>query len=413
MPSLLFRNIKGLLQVEQQPNTQLRKGAAMANLPSIEGAWLLVEEGRIADFGEMATCPERADEIVEANDQFVLPTWCDSHTHLVFAKSREGEFVDRIRGLSYAEIAERGGGILNSARKLRAMEEAELLEQAEQRLQEVVRMGTGAIEIKSGYGLSVEGELKMLRVIRALKERSEVPIKATFLGAHALPLEFKGRKADYITLLIKEVLPQIVAEGLADYIDIFCEKGFFSVEDTHRILEAGAQHGLKAKIHTNQFTSLGGIEAAIAHDALSVDHLEVLTEAEINALLPSNTIPTLLPSAPFFLNDPYPPARQMIDAGLGLALASDYNPGSSPSGNLPFVLSLACVKLRLLPEEALNALTINAACAMECADQLGSIAKGKWANLILSQTAPNYAYFPYAFGSNWIDNVYIKGKRQD
>lgn len=409
MSGLLLKNIKTLAQVDRDQKSIVR-GSQMSLLPTIEHAYLLIEQGRIAAFGPMSEVPAHTGEILDATGQTVLPCWCDSHTHLVFAGSREGEFVDRIKGLSYGEIARRGGGILNSAKRLRDTPEDQLVEQAYGRLQEVISMGTGAIEIKSGYGLSVNGELKMLRVIRRLQQMTEVDIKATFLGAHALPAEYKDRRQDYIKLIINEMLPQIGAEKLASYIDVFCEKGFFSPEETEEIILAGKEYGLKPKIHTNQFNCLGGIQTSVRHNAISVDHLEVLNDEEIACLQSSDTMPTLVPSAPFFINDHYPPARKIIDAGLPVALATDYNPGSSPSGRMPFVLSLACIKLRMTPEEAINAATINGARAMEVEKDYGSIAIGKYASLIITRPIPSIAYLPYAFGSNLIDKVIIKGK---
>lgn len=382
----------------------------MAELPAIENAYLLINGERIEAFGPMSQIPAYEGPRLDVSGQTVLPCWCDSHTHLVFAGSREAEFVDRIKGLSYEEIARRGGGILNSARRLRETPQEVLVEQSYARLLEVQGMGTGAIEIKSGYGLSLEGELKMLRVIKQLKQMTEMDIKATFLGAHAVPANYKTNRQAYIKLIIEEMLPQIADEGLADYIDVFCEKGFFSPEETESIIIAGKAQGFKPKIHTNQFNCLGGIQVSVKHHAVSVDHLEVLNENEISCLLSSNTMPTLLPSAPFFINDHYPPARKMIDAGLPVALATDYNPGSTPSGRMPFVLSLACIKLRMTPEEAINAATLNGARAMELENDYGSIAIGKYASLILTRPIPSLAYLPYAFGSNLIDKVLIKGK---
>lgn len=410
MQSLLFRNIGLLLQTDPSGDNTLRRGAAMDVLPAMENAFLLIENGRIADFGAEPDCPYSNVPTLDAAGRCILPCWCDSHTHLVFAASREGEFVDRIKGISYQEIARRGGGILNSARRLRETPEEVLLESAWERLQEVQRMGTGALEIKSGYGLELEAELKMLRVIRQLRERSGMHIKSTFLCAHALPLEYRECREDYMAQVLHTWIPRVAGEGLADYIDVFCEKNFFSPDEMDRILETGARYGLIGKVHTNQFHSMGGIETAIRHGARSVDHLEVLSEAEIRALAQSPVIPTLLPSAPFFLRDHYPPAREMIDTGLGLALASDYNPGSSPSGRIPFVLTLACTQLRMTPNEAINAATINGACAMDVQDELGSIAKGKTANLILTRPIPSAAYLPYAFGSDWIEHIFIHGQ---
>ena len=380
----------------------------LSELFFIENAWLLIVHGHIADWGIMENCPERADEIIDAAGGFVLPAFVDSHTHLVFAAAREQEFVQRIQGLSYQEIAQKGGGILNSARRLADCSEDKLLEDAFARLQEVISFGTGAIEVKSGYGLSVEAELKMLRVIRKLKEISPIPIKSTFLGAHALPLAFKENRSGYINQILDEMLPRIAGEGLADYIDVFCEKGFYSVEETDLILDAGAKYGLRPKIHCNQFNSMGGIETAIKYNAISVDHLEVLNDTEIEALSNSNTIATLLPSAPFFLNDDhFPPARKLVESKVAIALATDFNPGTSPSGNMQFVLSLACIKLRLTPEEAFNAATINAAFALEMEGELGSISKGKKANLMITVPMPSLAFMPYYFGSNLVKRMII------
>ncbi len=408
---LLFNHIKTLVLAETTPKPLVR-GADMAVLPTLDDAWLLVENERIHSFGNMSDCPLRADREIDVSDRLILPCWCDSHTHLVYAGSREGEFVDRIKGLSYEEIARRGGGILHSAQRLQATPEEALLEQAQARLLDIQRMGTGAVEIKSGYGLSLDGELKMLRVIRRLREQSNMTIKATFLGAHALPMAYKDNRQGYIDLIIKEMLPRIADEGLADYIDAFCEKNFFSVSETEQIIAAGARYGLRAKIHTNQFHTMGGIELAVRHGALSVDHLEVLTDAEIDCLRNSDTMPTLLPSAPFFLNDPHlPPARRLLEAGLPIALATDYNPGTSPSGNMPFVLSLACIRLRLTPEEAIHAATLNGARAMELEAMHGSISPGKWANFFITRPAPSVAFLPYSFGSPWIEQVFIKGTR--
>ena len=408
MASLLIRNIKQLVGID--PLQSPLRGSALQQLKTLDEAWLLIEGERISDFGPMSSCPERADEQIDASGQLLFPSWCDSHSHLVFAASRESEFVDRIKGLSYAEIAAKGGGILNSARRLQAAAEDELFEAAHARLLEVQAGGTGALEIKSGYGLTLDSELKMLRVIRRLRTSSTMSIKATFLGAHALPQAYADRREDYIRLVTEEMLPMIAAEGLADYIDVFCEKGFYSVAEAETIMEAGSRYGLKAKIHTNQFTMMGGIQAAVAHGAISVDHLEVVNQEEIDCLLSSSTLPTLLPSAPFFLNDHYPPARQMIDAGLPLVLASDYNPGTTPSGYMPFVLSLACIKMKMTPEEAINAATINGACAMELEKELGSISKGKIANLFLTKKMPSLAYLPYAFGSRLIDQPILRGQ---
>ena len=409
---LLLRNIHTIFQIEEAPPRSRVAGRAMQQLPALHHAYLLVQDGKIAGFGPMDNCPDlHGVQVEDASGRMLLPCWCDSHTHLVFAASRENEFVDRIHGLSYEEIALRGGGILNSARRLRDTPEEALLEQALERLHEVQRYGTGAIEIKSGYGLSIEGELKMLRVIRAMREHTKMPIKATFLGAHALPAEYRHDREGYLRLIEKKILPKIAAEGLADYIDAFCEKNFFSPAETARLIEAGARYGLKAKVHTNQFNSLGGIEVCVERGAVSVDHLEVLTDEEIDCLKNSDTLPVLLPSAPFFLNDQYPPARRMLDAGLPVVLATDYNPGSSPSGKMPFVISLACIKLRMTPEEAVNAATLNGAAAMELSHSHGSIAVGKAASFFLTKPIPSLAYMPYAFGSDVVERVWIKGER--
>ncbi len=405
---MLIKNIKSLLQTSSP--TKALRGKSMSEMKSIENAWLLIENDIIKNFGSMDTCPDFNGETIDAIGKIVLPTWCDSHTHLVFSTSREEEFEMRLKGKSYQEIAQAGGGILNSAKKLQNTSEDDLFKSAFQRLHEVMKLGTGAIEIKSGYGLSVEGELKMLRVIKRLKEKSPIPIKANFLGAHSYPAEYKDDHQGYINLIVNEMLPQIAKEGLADYIDAFCEKVAFSVSDTEQIIKAGAKYGLKAKIHTNQFNCMGGIELCVENNALSVDHLEVVNDAEIECLKNSETIATLLPSAPFFLSDPYQPGRKLVDEGVAVALASDYNPGSSPSGNMNLVVSLACVKLKMTPEEAINAATINGAFAMELNEEYGSISKGKKANFILTKKIPSVAYIPYAFGSNLIDQVIINGK---
>lgn len=406
---LLLRNIGTLVQTGDRLPAR-RDGSDMLRLDCLPNAFVLIDGERIADWGSMERCPERADEVVDAGGGMVLPSWCDSHTHLVFAAWREGEFIDRCQGVSYEEIARKGGGILNSARRLHQMPEEQLLEAAWLRLQEVAKQGTGAIEIKSGYGLSVEGELKMLRVIRRLRECSPLPIRATFLGAHALPLEYRERREDYLRLIENDMLPRIADQGLADYIDVFCEKGFFSVAETERLLEAGARYGLPAKVHVNQFNALGGIEACVRHGARSVDHLEVVSEEDIQALRGASTIATLLPSASFFLHMHYPPARRMLEAGLPLALATDYNPGTSPSGKMSFVLTLACIYMQMLPEEALNAATLNGAYAMDWSDQMGSISRGKLANLFITKPIPSLAYLPYAFGSDCIERCMVRGK---
>ena len=387
------------------------KGAQMRHLQSIDNAYLFAEDGIIKSFGPDTECPvERADEIIDCTGRIVMPAFCDSHTHLVFAAWRESEFVDRIKGLTYEQIAERGGGILNSAARLQQTSEDHLFEQAYTRLEDVVRMGTGAIEIKSGYGLTTDSELKMLRVIRRLRETKLIPVKATFLGAHAMPSAFKTNRPEYIRILIEEMLPQIADEGLADYIDVFCDKGFYTVDETHQILEAGSRFGLKPKIHANELGYTGGIQAGVMHNAISVDHLEYTGPDEINTLAASETIASILPSTAFFLGLPYAPARNMIENNLCVALASDFNPGSSPSGNMAFILSLAWIKLKMLPEEALNALTINGAAAMEQSFTNGSITPSKSANLILSKPNSTIAFLPYSFGQSWIDSVIISGQ---
>jgi len=419
MSSQIITNIKQLVNVREQ--THLLRGKELAELPVIENAYLIIEDGIIAEYGEMSKISNFKFQIsnsIYATDQFILPCWCDSHTHLVFAGSRENEFVGKIKGLSYAEIAAKGGGILNSAKKLNETSEDELFNQTWKRLEEVSKLGTGAIEIKSGYGLSVEGELKMLRVIKKLKEKSSLSIKSTFLGAHTYPIEFKENHQGYIDLIINEMLPVIAKEKLADYIDVFCEDGFFSAKETETICNAGLGYGLKPKLHVNQLNSIGGIEAGIKLNAVSLDHLETLTEKEIE-LLSSPPPPegaggrplcTLLPTAAFFLRMPLQPARKLIDAGCAVALASDYNPGSSPSGNMNFVVALSCIQMRMLPEEAINAATINGAYAMELGEQLGSITVGKKANLIFTKPIPSLAYLPYSFGNNLIDKVMIGGE---
>ncbi|MFI0428001.1 imidazolonepropionase [Mariniflexile sp. HMF6888] len=406
---ILFKNIKELLQVRDR-SVSFVSGKDMAKLPSIKNAYLLVERGLIKDFGAMANCPNiEADQTIDATGKMLLPAWCDSHTHLVYAGNRESEFVDKIKGLSYQEIAEKGGGILNSAKTLQDTSENDLYEQSKIRLEEVIALGTGAVEIKSGYGLTVESELKMLRVIKRLKDNYPIPIKATFLGAHAVPLAYKNNKAGYIKLLVETMLPQIAEMLLADYIDVFCETGYFSAEDTERILEAGKQYGLMPKIHVNQFTSIGGVQAGVKHHALSVDHLEEMRDADIEALKSTHTMPVALPGCSYFLNIPYTPARKMIDAGLPLALATDYNPGSSPSGNMNFVVSTACIKMKLTPEEAINAATINGAYAMGLENEVGSITIGKQANLILTKPINSYNFIPYAFGTDHIEKVFVNG----
>jgi imidazolonepropionase len=414
MSSRLIFNIRQLAGV--RTDTAPLRGADLARLPVIDNSWIHIEDSHIAAFGPMRALPPDlalltgSADGVDATGCTVLPAWCDSHTHLVFAGSRESEFVDKINGLSYAEINAKGGGILNSARRLADTTEDRLFNTAWQRLEELSRLGTGAIEIKSGYGLTVEGELKMLRVVKRLKQRSHLEIKATFLGAHAWPEAYRQDHAGYIDLVVKEMLPAIAAEGLADYIDVFCEEGFFSPAETETIVRAGLQHGLIPKIHANQLHLSGGVETGVRLGALSVDHLETMDTAAITTLAASPTIGTLLPTAAFFLRMPFQPARALIGAGCAVALASDFNPGSSPSGNMNLVVAMACTGMRMLPEEAINAATLNGACAMSLGESLGSIAIGKLANLILTKPIPSLAYLPYAFGSNHIDRVMIKGE---
>ncbi|MES2811013.1 MAG: imidazolonepropionase [Bacteroidota bacterium] len=405
----LVINIKELLQVRELAVTKV-SGTEMAVLPKIDNAYLLLENDLIADFGTMENCPNiTVDKTIDATGKTVLPTWCDSHTHIVYAGNREQEFVDRINGLTYEEIANRGGGILNSAKKLNETSEEEIYNQSKVRLEEVMQQGTGAVEIKSGYGLTVEGELKMLRVIKRLAQDYPIAIKATFLGAHAFPTEYKENHSAYIDLIINEMLPKIAEEKLADYIDAFLETGYFSVEETERIMEAGKKYGLIAKIHVNQFTAINGIAACVKHEALSVDHLEIVTDDDIEALKNTNTMPVALPSCSFFISIPYTPARKMIAAGLPLALATDFNPGTTPSGNMNFVVATACIKMKMTPEEAINAATINGAYAMGLSQTHGSITKGKKANIIITKPLISYYQLPYAFGSNLIDNVIIEG----
>ncbi|MEM1356659.1 MAG: imidazolonepropionase [Bacteroidota bacterium] len=406
---MLFKNIHQLLQIRPVDQRWVA-GSDMAELPHIEDAFLITEGDRIVAFGPMAKCPaSHPGEVIDATGRILLPAWCDSHTHLVYAGNRENEWLARLQGHSYAEIAANGGGILNSARLLNETSEEELYEQSRHRLEAVMRMGTGAAEIKSGYGLTVEGELKMLRVIRRLKENYPVAIKATFLGAHALPAIYQDDKATYLRVLIDKLLPRIAKEGLADYVDVFCEKGYFSVADTIQLMEAGNKHGLQPKIHVNQFTALGGVAAAVANNALSVDHLEELMDADITALQDSQTMPVALPGCSFFLRIPYTPARRLLAAGLPLALATDYNPGSAPSGNMNLVVSLACSQMGLLPAEAINAATLNGAYAMGLETELGSVTVGKRANLLLSEPLPSFTALPYSFGENLLTHVMIGG----
>ncbi|MBM3404806.1 MAG: imidazolonepropionase [Bacteroidetes bacterium] len=421
---MIIEHIKELFPVIEDGKSRVC-GADMATVHTIKDAWLLIKDGLIADYGPHPLPPPlqgRAGEgssppqagrgrggAVNASGCLVMPAFCDSHTHLVFAGSREQEYVDKIRGLSYEEIAKRGGGILNSARRLHETSESDLYDAALARVHEIISYGTGAVEIKSGYGLTTEDELKMLRVIRRLKETTPLTIRATFLGAHTVPAEYKGRQTEYVDLIINEMIPQVATEDLADYIDVFCDRGFFTVEDTERILMAGIKYGLKPKIHANELDFSGGIQVGVKYGALSVDHLEYTGNEEIATLLQSDTMPTILPGASFFLCLPYAPARKMIDAGLPVAMASDLNPGSSPSGNMQLILSMGCTKYRMLPEESLHAVTINGAYAMGVDEELGSITRGKKANLLITKPVPSLAYLPYSFGSNKVDKVILNG----
>jgi len=406
MAAQIFTNIS--LLVNTGDGNGFIRGEGLSVLPSVKNAYLVVEDDVIAEYGKMEDCHFK-EKISVAGNTIVLPCWCDSHTHIVFAASREDEFIDKIKGLTYAEIAARGGGILSSAKKLNETSEDELFNTAWKRLEEVARLGTGAIEIKSGYGLSVDGELKMLRAIKKLKEKSSLKIKSTFLGAHTFPVEYKENHKGYIDCIINEMLPVIGKEKLAEYIDVFCETGFFSAEEMKIICEAGKNYGLKPKLHVNQLNHIGGIETGVSVDAVSLDHLETLTEKEIEILGKYKGAATLLPSAAFFLRMPMPLAQSLINAGAAVTLASDYNPGSSPSGNMNFVISLACTQMKMLPEQAINAATINGACAMEIEKDYGSIAIGKKANLIFTKPVPSLAYLPYSFGNNLIDKVMING----
>ncbi len=412
----LVINIKQLVQVEDTP-CSCKAGKDMARVGIIPDAYLLVEDEKIAGFGKMADLNRESiyangDTIkeIDASGRLVLPSYCDSHTHLVYAGSREIEYIDKIRGLSYEEIAKRGGGILNSAERIRHASEEELFQSAYERIQEIAGFGTGAVEIKSGYGLDTESELKMLKVIRRLKAETPLLIKSTFLGAHAVPAEYKGRQTEYVDLIINEMIPTIAGEELADYIDVFCDKGFFTVEDTDRILNAGMKYGMRAKIHANELDYSGGVQVGVKYNAISVDHLEYIGEEEISALLGSETMPTVLPGAAFFLNMPYSPVRKMIEAGLPVALASDYNPGSSPSGNMKFVMSLGCINYKMLPEEVINATTLNSAYAMGVQEEAGSIAVGKLANFYITSPLPGIEYIPYAYTANIVEATFLRGK---
>jgi len=408
---MLITNIKGLVGLHPKDKLVLR-GSEMGNLPVLENAWLLIEDDLIKDFGKMSEIPSSISHLpsTDAAGKYVFPSWCDSHTHIVFAASREEEFAMKINGKTYEEIAAAGGGILNSAAKLQNATEDELFESASARLKQMILQGTGAVEIKSGYGLTVESEIKMLRVIRRLKNTFPIPIKATFLAAHAYPTAFRNNHEGYIDLIISGMLPPIAAEKLADYIDVFCEKGFFSIEETDQILKAGAKYGLKPKIHANQLSVSGAVEVAIKNQAVSVDHLEETNEETINSLKTSNTIATLLPSCSFYLGLPFADAKSLIAADVPVALATDFNPGSTPSGNMNFVVSLGCIKLKMLPEQAINAATLNGAAAMEISHDYGSIAIGKRANLFITKPMPSIAYLPYSFGETQIETIILNGE---
>ncbi|MBR1835307.1 MAG: imidazolonepropionase [Bacteroidales bacterium] len=406
----LIKNIKELVQVERQPKLRVC-GKDMAQMETVKNAYLIVEDDKIAAFGPMSELKEQTfDKEVDATGRMVLPSFCDSHTHLVYAGSREIEYIDKIRGLSYDEIAKRGGGILNSAKRVQEASEQQLYDDAMARLEQIIRFGTGAVEIKSGYGMTPEAELKMLRVIRRLKENSPLTIKSTLLGAHGIPMEYRGRQEKFVDLVIEQMIPQAAAEGLADYIDVFCDAGFFTVEDTERMLEAGARYGMRPKIHANEMACSGGIQCAVKYNALSCDHLEYTGEEEIQCLLGSETMPTVLPGAAFFLNMQHAPVRRMMEAGLPVAMASDYNPGSSPSGNMQLIVSFACVNYRMLSEEAINATTINSGYAMGVSNELGSIAVGKRANFYITTPIPTYEYLPYAYGENKVARTFLNGK---
>jgi len=412
---LLIQNIKSLIQVEAYTRKWIA-GKEMSSLNVIENSWLLISDGIIEDFGNMNSDEFRKissghfkGKTINASNRIVMPAFCDPHTHLVYAGSREKEFVDKIRGLSYEEIARRGGGILNSAKLLHETDEEDLYQQSLKRIEEIISLGTGAVEIKSGYGLNTKDELKMLRVIKRLKESTPVEIKATFLGAHAIPDDYKSDPDKYVDLIINDMIPAIASEKLADYIDVFCDRGFFSISQTERILEQGAKFGLIPKIHANELDFSGGIQTGVKHSALSVDHLEYTGDDEINFLLESDTMPTLLPGTAFFLGLPYPPARKMIDAGLPLAMASDYNPGSSPSGDMKFIMSLGCIKLKMIPEEVIYSVTINSAYAMGLEKTHGSVSRGKIANIIITKEIPGFEYLPYAFGSDLVETVILNG----
>ena len=408
--SLIVKNIGCIVGVDESRRTRVA-GNEMSKIDMLENAWLRTDGDRIIDYGTMDTfAPVDGCEVIDAEGGWLFPSFCDSHTHIVYAGSREQEFLDKINGLSYEEIAKRGGGILNSADRLHSTSEDELYNQAMERIDEIVSMGTGLVEIKSGYGLTIEDELKILRVIRRIKENAPLAVRATFLGAHAVGRAYKGRQSEYVEHVCNDMIPAVAKEGLAEFVDVFCDKGFFTVEETARIIKTGAEHGMRAKIHANELAVSGGVEVGVEHDALSVDHLESMGDEQIEALKGSATMPTMLPGCAFFLGIGYPPARKMIDAGLAVALASDYNPGTAPSGNMRFVASLASIKMKMTPAEALNAATLNSACAMGESNDYGSITRGKVANFYITKPLPSLAYMPYAHQTPIIKDIILKGK---
>lgn len=410
---MIISNIRRLIGVDYDRRSTALRGSEMSEVGIVEDAWLRIAGDRFVDWGPMDEFPETdgSEEIVDARDGDVMPSYCDSHTHIVYAGSREGEFEDKIRGLSYEEIARRGGGILNSADRLQATPEYDLLSQSMNRVREVMAMGTGAIEIKSGYGLTVESELKMLRVIARIAESVPMCVRATFLGAHAVGRDYAGRQGEYVDMLINDMLPAVASEGLAEFVDVFCDQGFFTTEETGRILEAAVRYGMRSKIHANELAVSGGVQVGVARNAVSVDHLERIGEEEIELLRKSKTVATVLPGASFFLGMPYGPARRLVDGGAAVALASDYNPGSSPSGNMRMVMSLGCIKLKLTPEESFNAVTINGAAAIDCAADYGTIAPGKVANFIITRPLPSLAFLPYSYSTPYIASTWLRGIR--
>lgn len=407
--NLLIKNIGTIVGIDESGRTRV-SGKAMGEIAMLENAWLLTDGARIKDYGTMDTIPDADSyEVIDAHGGWLFPSFCDSHTHIVYAGSREQEFLDKINGLSYEEIAKRGGGILNSADRLHDTPEEELYRQAMERIDEIVAMGTGLVEIKSGYGLTLEDEMKILRVIRRIRETAPLEVRATFLGAHAVGRAYKGRQSEYVEHVCNDMIPAVAKEGLADYVDVFCDRGFFTPEETAKIIERGARYGLRAKIHANELAISGGVEVGVKHDALSVDHLESMGDEQIEALNGSDTMPTMLPGCAFFLGITYPPARKMIDAGLAVALASDYNPGTAPSGNMRFVTSLASIKMKMTPAEALNAATLNSACAMGESKDFGSITRGKMANFYITKPLPSLAFIPYAHQTPIIERIVLKG----